>query len=97
MSHKDRSRRLARRTRKREEQEAHEKAAVELRLNPPPINFSRMFQTFSTMSFRSHVKGGTRLFQHYMLGPTVDAKTPEELVSETDNLCIDAVLGEPEN
>lgn len=49
------------------------------------------------MTFRSHVKGGTRPFDDYVLGPNVDAKTPEELASKTDNLCIDAVLGEPEN
>lgn len=96
-SHKDRTRRLARRARRRGEREAEERAAEEVRANPSPINHSRLFQIFSSLSFRSNVRGGTRPFANYVLGPLVEAKTSEELVEKTDDLYVGAALAEPEN
>ena len=79
MSRNDRARRLARKARRLREQEAQERAAQELRLNPTPINHSRVRQLFSNMSFRSHEKGGSRPFKDYVVGPTVLASNPTEL------------------
>jgi hypothetical protein len=75
----DRTRRKARKLRKRTEAVSKKEAADELRANPTPINHSRLRQIFSTMSFRSHGKGGSRPFKDHVLGPLVRASTPEEL------------------
>jgi hypothetical protein len=93
----DRTRRKARKLRKRSEAVDREKAADELRANPTPINHSRLRQVFSTMSFRSHVKGGTKPFADHVLGPQVQASTPEELVERTDEAHVLASHREPEN
>jgi hypothetical protein len=85
MTRDTKTRRRSRRARKLREQEAQEKAAEDLRANPTPINFSRLFQTFSTMSFRSHVVGGTRPFADYVLGPHANASNPQELAERTDH------------
>ena len=90
-------RQKARRARKREEQEAEEKAAEELRRNPTPVNHSRLRQYFSTLSFRSNVRGGTRPFAGYVLGPNVVASNPKELEAEMNNVYVEAVVGKLEN
>lgn len=96
-SRNDKTRRKARKLRKRTEAVASEKAADELRANPTPINHSRLRQIFSNMSFRSHERGGTRPFADHVLGPQVEARTPEELVERTDEAHVDETLREPEN
>ena len=93
----DRTRRKARKLRKRTEAVAREKIAEELRANPTPINWARLYGTFSSMSFRSHEKGGTRPFAEHALGPHVVASNPTELVERTDEAHVEATLGEPEN
>jgi hypothetical protein len=94
----DRTRRKARKARKLAEHEAEERAREERALLPPtPINFSRLRQIFANMSFRSHVKGGTKPFKDFVLGPHVVAKNPTELVERTDEAFVDATLGKPEN
>jgi len=85
-------RQKARRARKLRELEAQEKAAEELRANPTPINHARLLQVFSTMSFRSHEKGGTKPFKGFVLGPHVEAKSPEELVERTDEAHVEQAL-----
>jgi len=95
MSRNDRSRKKARKERKRTQLEARARAEVELRLSPPPpepINHSRLRQLFSNMSFRSHEKGGTRLFKDHVLGPTVTASTPEELEAAMVEAFVDETL-----
>ena len=96
-SRNDKTRRKARKLRKRTEAVASEKAADELRAKPTPINHSRLRQIFSNMSFRSHERGGTRPFADHVLGPQVEARTPEELVERTDEAHVDETLREPEN
>jgi len=96
-SRKDRTRRLARKARRCEEREAADKAAEEQRLNPPPpapINHTRLRQIFANLSFRSHEKGGTKLFKDYVLGATVRASTPEELEARTNEFWVDEALKE---
>jgi hypothetical protein len=90
-----RARRKARKARVREEREAAQRAEEEHRLHPPAptsINFSRLRQIFSTMSFRSHEKGGTRPFDGFVLGPNVRATTPEELAEKTDEAFVAEAL-----
>lgn len=93
MSRNDRGRRKARRLRKLTDQAAHERVAEELRQNPAPINFSRLRQLFWNMSFRSNVKGGSRPFADLVIGPHVEASTPEELVVKTAALLRDNSSG----
>ena len=86
MGRNDKSRKKARKARKLDEREANARAEEEHRLHPPPpepINHSRLRQLFSNMSFRSHEKGGTRLFKDHVLGPLVRGSTPEELEAAT--------------
>ena len=92
MSRNEKARKRARKERKLRDAAAKEKAADELRANPTPINHSRLRQVFATMSFRSHEKGGTKPFKDHVLGPTVKASTPEELVSKTDEASVDETL-----
>jgi len=93
----DTTRRRLRRERKLRELQAGERAAEELRRNPSPINHSRLRQIFSTLTFRSNVQGGTKLFEGYALGPHVIANNPAELVEKSDEFYVVSALGEPEN
>ena len=88
----DKSRKKLRKARKLRDEEAREKAAELRRLNPTPINHSRLMQIFSNMSFRSHEKGGTKPFKDHVLGPNVVASTPEDMVERTDEAHVDDAL-----
>ncbi len=95
MSRKDRSRKKARKARRLAEHEAELRAEDERRLNPPsptPVNHSRLRQVFGNLSFRSHERGGTKPFSDRVLGPTVKASTPEELVERTDEAYVEEAL-----
>jgi len=92
MSRNNKTRKRARKARKLREHEAQEKAAEDLRANPSPINFSRLHQVFASMSFRSHIQGGTKPFADHVLGPTVNASTPEELAETTDEAYVDEAV-----
>lgn len=92
MSRKDKSRKKARKARKLVEQEARARVDEQERLNSTPINHSRLRQLFSNMSFRSNVKGGTRPFKDYVIGPHVEASTPEDLVEKTDEFYVEQSL-----
>jgi hypothetical protein len=93
----DKTRRACRRARKRERREADERAVQEQCRNPTPVNHSRLFQIFSSLSFRSHVRGGTRPFEGFVIGPCVVAATPAELDAKMNDLYVAAVIGQPEN
>ena len=96
MSRRDRRRRLARKKRKVREVEARAKADAEYaeqrRLNPTPVNESRLRQIFLNLSFRSHEKGGTKPFEDYVFGPTVTASTPQELEEATNEFYVREAL-----
>ena len=95
MGRNDKGRKKARKERKRSKLEAQARADEERRLNPPPpepVNHSRLRQVFATMSFRSHVKGGTRPFAGYVIGPRVVAKNPAELVDRTNEAHVEMTL-----
>jgi len=93
----DTPRRRLRRERKLRELQVEERASEELRLNPSPINWSRLYQTFASMSFRSNVRGGARPFEGFVLGPHVVASNPKELVEKTEEFSVVSTLGKPEN
>jgi hypothetical protein len=98
MGRNDKGRKKARKERKRSklrDKEAQARADEERRLNPPPqepINHSRLRQIFSTMSFRSHERGGTKPLADHVLGRNVKASTPEDLVEKTDEAFVDEAL-----
>jgi len=93
----DKPRRGSRRARKRARREAEERAAEEQRRNPTPVNHSRLVQIFGNLSFRSHERGRTKPFEDFVIGPCVEASTPEELDAMMNDLYVEAVLGQPEN
>jgi hypothetical protein len=92
VSRDDKTRKRCRKARKLAEREAEARVEEERRLNPPaptPINWARLYGTFATMSFRSHIKGGTRPFANFVLGPTVKASNPQELEAETERAFVE--------
>jgi hypothetical protein len=93
----DRTRRAARRARRHEQREVQERAAQEQQKNPTLVNRSRLFQIFGNLSFRSHERGRTRLFESFVIGPCISASTPAELDAKMNDLYVAAVLGQPEN
>ena len=97
MGRNDKSRKKARKARRQAEQEAQARAEEERRLHPPPptpINYSRLRQIFANMSFRSHEKGGYKPFKDFVLGPLVEASTPDELEERTDEAFVEASKGQ---
>ena len=95
MTRRDRKRRLARRERKLRDEEARKKAdeadAEQRRLHPT-TDFSWIHRVLLGGSFRSHEKGGYKPFEDYVLGPRVQASTPEELEERTTEFFVDEAL-----
>jgi len=95
MSRRDRARRRARKARKVRDEEARKKADEayeEQRRLHPTTDFSRIYRILLTGSFRSHEKGGCRPFKDHVLGPRVQATTPQELEDATNEFYVNEAL-----